>query len=74
MNVFIVKLYIRNNNRASKPTIFGIVSIVTCDKDIFSLNEMKSVTLREIGLWEKAFLEAFAPCVWLLSNNAFTYR
>ena len=51
MNVVIVKLYIRNNSRVSKPAIFGIVSTVTCDKDIFSLNEMKSVTLHEIGLF-----------------------
>ena len=51
MNVFIVKLYIRNNSRASKPTIFVIVSTVTCDKDIFSLNKMKYVMLWEIGLY-----------------------
>ena len=50
MNVFIVKLHIRNHSRASKRTIFVIVSTVTCDKDIFSLNEMKYMPLWELGL------------------------
>ena len=66
MNVFIVKLYIRNNSRASNIPIPCTISTVTCDKDTFLLNEVKNVTSEEIELLGDVGKGHWLACLWTL--------